>query len=166
MHEIGEAEYPEIGVQERLVDAMAAKMMDPSFNEGIEVIVLPNLYGDIISDIAAEYQGGLGSACSSNIGSRYALFEAIHGTAPYLIAHNRAQYADPCSLIRAAGELLAHIGYGGKKKLLDEALEICTATERKKVITTDRDGATAEEFTDYLLDTLRHLAVAGTGKNE
>ena len=85
VREVGE-EYPEIEIQERLVDAMCAKMMDPEFNAGCEVFVLPNLYGDIVTDVAAEHQGGLGTASSSNIGNKYAMFEAIHGTAPYLIS--------------------------------------------------------------------------------
>ena len=153
---VGE-EYPEIEIQERLVDAMCAKMMDSEFHKGMEVIVLPNLYGDIVTDIAAEYQGGLGTASSSNIGNKYAMFEAIHGTAPFLMNHGRGDYADPCSLIRAAGMMMAHIGYGERKEFLDKALDICTVSERKKVITTDVDGATAEEFTDYLLETIQQI---------
>ncbi len=156
VRKVGE-EYPDIQIQERLVDAMCAKMLDPEFNKGIEVIVLPNLYGDIVTDVAAEHQGGLGTASSSNLGNKYAMFEAIHGTAPFLINHGRGDYADPCSLIRAAGMLMAHIGYGDRKAVLDEALDICTVTERKKVVTTDRDGATAAEFTDYLLETIDRL---------
>lgn len=156
VRKVGE-EYPEIEIQERLVDAMCAKMLDPEFNKGIEVIVLPNLYGDIVTDVAAEHQGGLGTASSSNIGNKYALFEAIHGTAPFLMSHGRGEYADPCSLIRAAGMLMAHIGYGDRKEILDKALDICTVTERKKVVTTDVDGASAAEFTDYLLETIDTL---------
>lgn len=156
VRKVGE-EYPEIEIQERLVDAMCAKMLDPEFNKGIEVIVLPNLYGDIVTDVAAEHQGGLGTASSSNIGNKYAMFEAIHGTAPFLISHGRGQYADPCSLIRAVGMLVAHIGYGDRKQLLDRALDICTITERKLVVTTNKDGATAEEFTTYLVDTINGL---------
>ena len=156
VRKVGE-EYPEIEIQERLVDAMCAKMLDPEFNKGIEVIVLPNLYGDIVTDVAAEHQGGLGTASSSNIGNKYAMFEAIHGTAPFLMSHGRGNYADPCSLIRAAGMLMAHIGYGDRKEILDKALDICTITERKLVVTTDVDGATAAEFTDYLIDTINSL---------
>ena len=156
VRKVGE-EYPDIEIQERLVDAMCAKMLDPEFNKGIEVIVLPNLYGDIVTDVAAEHQGGLGTASSSNLGSRYAMFEAIHGTAPFLISHGRGDYADPCSLIRSAGMLMAHIGYGDRKAVLDKALDICTVTERKKVVTTDVDGASAAEFTDYLLETVDSL---------
>ena len=156
VRKVGE-EYPEIEIQERLVDAMCAKMLDPEFNKGIEVIVLPNLYGDIVTDVAAEHQGGLGTASSSNIGNKYAMFEAIHGTAPFLMSHGRGNYADPCSLIRAAGMLMAHIGYGDRKEILDKALDICTITEKKVVVTTDVDGATAAEFTDYLIDTINHM---------
>ena len=154
VHRIGESEYPEISIREELVDGMAAKMMDPEFSEGIEVIVLPNLYGDIVTDVAAEHQGGLGTSCSSNIGNRYALFEAIHGVGKFLMAHNRGAYADPCSLIRAMGEMMAHIGYADRKKLLDDALDICTRTEKKLVVTTLPEDASAAQFTDYLLETI------------
>lgn len=161
VYEVGK-DYPGIEIQERLVDAMCAKMLDPGFNKGIEVIVLPNLYGDIVTDVAAEHQGGLGTASSSNLGNKYAMFEAIHGTAPYLMSHGRGNYADPCSLIRATGMLMGHIGYGSRKALLDKALDICTVTERKKVITTDRDGATMGEFTDYLLETIGKIGSDGS----
>lgn len=156
VHKVGE-EYPEIEIQERLVDAMCAKMLDPEFNKGIEVVVLPNLYGDIVTDVAAEHQGGLGTASSSNIGNRYALFEAIHGTAPYLMSHGRGEYADPSSLIRAMGQMMMHIGYGDRNKILEQAFDICTVTERKVVLTTFTEDASTKEFTDYLLDTIRSL---------
>lgn len=148
------SEYPGIEVVERLVDVTAAKLIDEEFRKGLEVFILPNLYGDIVTDVAAELQGGLGSASSSNLGDRYAMFEAIHGTAPYLIQHGRGEYADPCSLIRAAGMLLAHIGYGERKQRLDAALDICTVSERKIVVTTQKEDASAAEFTNYLLETL------------
>lgn len=156
VRKVGE-EYPEIEIQERLVDAMCAKMLDPDFNQGIEVVVLPNLYGDIVTDVAAEHAGGLGNACSSNIGNRYALFEAIHGTAPYLIEHGRGAYANPCSLIRAIGQMLIHIGYADRNNLLEKALEICTVTEKKLVVTTFAEDASAAEFTDYLIETIQKI---------
>lgn len=158
VRKVGE-EYPEIEIQERLVDAMCAKMLDPDFNQGIEAVVLPNLYGDIVTDVAAEHAGGLGNACSSNIGNKYALFEAIHGTAPYLIEHDRGEYANPCSLIRAVGQLLIHIGYADRNDLLEKALEICTVSEKKLVVTTFREDASAAEFTDYLIETIEKLKV-------
>lgn len=155
VRKVGE-EYPEIEIQERLVDAMCAKMLDPEFNKGIEVVVLPNLYGDIVTDIVAEHQGGLGTASSSNIGNKYAMFEAIHGTAPYLMSHGRGEYADPSSLIRAAGMMLAHIGYADKKVLLEKALDVCT-TEKKVVLTTFTEDASAKEYTDYIIETIEKL---------
>ncbi len=153
VRKVGE-EYPEIEIQERLVDAMAAKMMDPEFSKGIEVIVLPNLYGDIITDVAAEQQGGLGTASSSNLGDHYAMFEAIHGTAPYLMSHGRGEYADPSSLIRAVGMMLGHIGYVERKETLEKAMDICTVQERKVVITTMPEDASTEQFTDYVIEKL------------
>lgn len=156
VHKVGE-EYPEIKVRDRFVDAMCAKMMDPEFNKEMEVIILPNLYGDIVTDVAAEHQGGLGTASSANIGNQYAMFEAIHGTAPYLMSQGRGEYADPCSLIRAMGQMLQHIGYGEKKALLDQALNICTVTEKKTVVTTRKEDASAAEFTDYLLNTIDQI---------
>ena len=156
VRKVGE-EYPEIEIQERLVDAMCAKMLDPGFNQGIEVVVLPNLYGDIVTDVAAEHSGGLGTACSSNIGNKYALFEAIHGTAPYLMSHGRGEYANPSSLIRAVGQMLIHIGLADRNAVLEEALDICTVTERKVVLTTETKDASAAEFTDYLIDTIKAL---------
>ena len=156
VRQVGE-EYPEIEIQERLVDAMCAKMLDPEFNKGIEVVVLPNLYGDIVTDVAAEHQGGLGTASSSNLGNQYAMFEAIHGTAPYLMSHGRGEYADPSSLIRAAGMLLAHIGFVEKKELLEQAMDICTVTERKVVLTTFTEDASTREFTDYVIETIQNI---------
>ena len=157
--ELASVEYPEINVQTRFVDATAAKMLDPEFSAGMEVFVMPNLYGDIVTDVAAEHQGGLGTACSSNLGNRYALFEAIHGTGPYLIENGRGEYADPCSLIRAMGMMMSHIGYADRKAILEQALDICTITERKLVVTTQKTDASAAEFTDYLLETINKLKV-------
>lgn len=134
VREVGKREYPEIDVQDRLVDAMCARMADETFCKGLQVFVLPNLYGDIVTDIAAELQGGLGTAASANIGNRYAMFEAIHGTAPGLISEGRGEYADPCSLIRAVGMLLAHIGYGDKSRKLSQGAPplYCQRTKKSR----------------------------------
>ena len=150
-------EYPEIEIQERLVDAMCAKMLDPDFNQGIEVIVLPNLYGDIVTDVAAEHQGGLGTASSSNIGNRYALFEAIHGTAPFLFSIGKEHYANPGSLIRAMGQMLIHIGYADRNKVLEEAFDICTTGDTAMEVGIKEGMHTAEEFTEYLIQTIREI---------
>jgi len=153
VREVGK-EYPDIEIQERLVDAMCAKMLDPDFNKGIEVVVLPNLYGDIVTDVAAEHQGGLGTASSSNIGDRYALFEAIHGTAPGLCAAGKAGYANPCSLIRAMGQMLAHMGYGEANARLEKALDKCTRGEGAMEVGTKAGQHSAAEFVEYLIQNL------------
>lgn len=156
VREVGK-DYPDIEIQERLVDAMCAKMLDPDFNQGIEVAVLPNLYGDIVTDVAAEHQGGLGTASSSNIGDRYALFEAIHGTAPGLCAAGKAGYANPCSLIRAMGQMLIHMGYGETNAKLEKALEICTTGEDAMEVGPKEGMHSAAEFVDYLVSTIKTL---------
>ena len=90
---------------------MTAKLIDPYAPQGdFKVMVLPNLYGDILTDEAAQIQGGVGTAGSANIGKSYAMFEAIHGSAPRMVDEGRAQYADPSSIIKAAAMLLNHIG--------------------------------------------------------
>ena len=150
-------EYPDIIYDERLVDITASKLTDKEFNQNLEVLVLPNLYGDIISDIAAEICGGVGTAGSANIGARCALFESIHGTAMMLLNNGRANYADPSSLLRAAGMMLAHIGYAKEAALLSKAMDICGYTERRMVVTSDVNGASTAEYTDYILETIDRL---------
>ena len=151
------AEYPEIETDDWFIDIMTAKLIDPKRRSDFQVFILPNLYGDILTDEAAEIQGGVGTAGSSNIGRHYAMFEAIHGSAPRMVEEGRAKYADPCSVIRAGAMLLSHIGYQKEADLLAEALEICTVTE-KKYVTTGRDtGATCEEMADYILETVKRL---------
>lgn len=152
-------EYPDIVYDERLVDITASKLTDSEFNKNLEVLVLPNLYGDIISDVAAEICGGVGTAGSSNIGSRYALFESIHGTAMMLVDNGRAEYADPSSLLRAAGMMLSHIGYLKEANLLAEAMDICGFTERRIKVTSFTSDASAKEYTDYILETIAKLNV-------
>ena len=147
-------DYPEIAYQERFVDIVAAKLGDPEFNAGMQVFVLPNLYGDIISDVGAEIQGGVGTAGSANLGTRYALFEAIHGTAPFLIANNRGEYADPSSILRAVALMLSHIGRQNQSDVLSKALNVCGITERRIKITSLREDASTSEYTDYVLDTI------------
>jgi len=136
---------------------MTAKLVDEKRRKDFQVVVLPNLYGDIITDEAAEFQGGVGTAGSANIGKRYAMFEAIHGSAPRMVQEGREKYADPCSIIRAGAMLLSHIGYAKEAEKLYKALDICTITEKKLVITGRDTGATGEEFADYLMETIEKL---------
>lgn len=148
-------DYPEVEWDDWFIDIMAAKLIDPARRSQFRVIVLPNLYGDIITDEAAQIQGGVGTAGSANIGKRYAMFEAIHGTAPRMVEEGRAKYADPSSIIKAVSMLLNHIGYTEKSKNLEMALDICSQFERKVRVTGRPNGVTAEQFADYLMDTLK-----------
>lgn len=147
-------EYPEIECDDWYIDIMTAKLVDPKRRTQFRVMALPNLYGDILTDEAAEFQGGVGTAGSANIGKQYAMFEAIHGSAPRMVKEGRAQYADPCSMIRAAALLINHIGYQERARKLELALDICQQYEKKLVITGRSDGATGREFSKYLMDTM------------
>ena len=150
-------EYPEIVTDDWYVDITTAKLIDPMRRKDFKVFVLPNLYGDIITDEAAEFQGGVGTAGSANIGKKYAMFEAIHGSAPRMIKEGRGQYADPCSMLRATVMLLSHIGYQKQADALEAALDKCMFEEKKLVITGRADGCTCSEFGDYVMDTITRM---------
>lgn len=154
---IGE-EYPEITTDEWYIDILTAKLIDEKRRRDFRVFILPNLYGDIITDEAAEFQGGVGTAGSANIGKRYAMFEAIHGSAPRMIREGRGQYADPCSMLRATVMLLSHIGRQDKADLLERALDICMLEEKKLTITGRDTGCTCGEFGDYVMETVQNLS--------
>ena len=147
--------YPEIRWEGWYIDIMTAKLIDPKRRRDFQVIVLPNLYGDILSDEAAEMQGGVGTAGSANVGQRYAMFEAIHGSAPRMVREGRAKYADPSSMIRAGAMLLEHIGYRDLGRKLGKALDICGQDERKIELTGRDTGATGAELADYILATVQ-----------
>lgn len=154
--EVGK-DYPEITTDEWYIDITTAKLIDEKRRKDFKVFVLPNLYGDIITDEAAEFQGGVGTAGSANIGKHYAMFEAIHGSAPRMIKEGRGKYADPCSMLRATVMLLSHIGKQDQADKLERALDICMLEEKKLVITGREDGATCEAFGNYVMDTVRSL---------
>lgn len=149
--------YPEITTDEWYADIMTAKLVDKKRRRDFQILLLPNLYGDIISDEAAEFQGGVGTAGCANIGKKYAMFEAIHGSAPRMVNEGRAIYADPCSMLRACVMLLSHIGYQDRADKLERALDICSFEEKKLVITGRDTGATCEQFGNYVMDTLTSL---------
>lgn len=147
-------EYPEIESEEWYIDIMTANLLKSPLREKFKVFVLPNLYGDIITDLAAQIQGGVGTAGSANIGDRYAMFEAIHGSAPRMIERGMGEYANPASMLKAAVMLLRHIGMQDKAKALDNALDICMETEKRLTITGRPDGASCREFGDYVMEKL------------
>lgn len=148
------AEYPDITTDEWYIDIMTAKLVDQKRRKDFQVFVLPNLYGDIITDEAAEFQGGVGTAGSANIGKKYAMFEAIHGSAPRMVKEGRAQYADPSSMLRASVMLLSHIGYQAQADKLENALDFCMFQEKKLTITGRDTGATCEEFGNYVMQVM------------
>lgn len=150
-------EYPEIAFDDWYIDIMTAKLVDEKRRGAFQVMVLPNLYGDILTDEAAEFQGGVGTAGSANLGKRYAMFEAIHGSAPRMVAEGRAQYADPCSVLRAAVLLLEHIGKPDKAARLEKALDICMYEEKRMQITGRDTGCTCGQFADYVCETMARL---------
>jgi isocitrate dehydrogenase (NAD+) len=155
------AGYPGIAYDDWYIDIMTAKLLDEKRRTGFDVLVMPNLYGDILTDEAAELQGGVGTAGSANIGKRYAMFEAIHGSAPRMVEEGRAQYADPSSMLRASVLLLEHIGKTEKARLLERALDICSVQERRLTVTGRDTGCTGLEFADYVLKTVASLIKAG-----
>ena len=147
-------EYPTIEVDDWYIDIMTAKLIDPKRRTQFRVMAMPNLYGDILTDEAAEFQGGVGTAGSANIGKRYAMFEAIHGSAPRMVDEDRAQYADPSSMVRAGAMLLRHIGYEEQGKKLEMALDLTGQFEKNLVMTGRKEGASSKEFCDYILETI------------
>ena len=152
--EVGE-DYPEIEWEGWYIDIMTAKLVDPKRRSNFEVFVLPNLYGDILTDEAAEFQGGVGTAGAANIGTKTAMFEAIHGSAPRMVREGRDIYADPSSMLRAGAMLLSHIGYNELGQRLDKAMDLCGQYEKKLVMTGRDTGATTAEFGDYVVETVR-----------
>ena len=155
-HKVAEL-YPEILTDEWYADIMTAKLVDKKRRKDFKVLLLPNLYGDIISDEAAEFQGGVGTAGCANIGKKYAMFEAIHGSAPRMVSEGRAEYADPCSMLRACVMLLSHIGLQDRADKLERALDICSFEEKKLAVTGRPGGATCREFGEYVMQTLKKL---------
>jgi len=147
-------DFPEIRWDGWYIDVFTAKLIDEKRRREFEVVVLPNLYGDIVTDEAAEIQGGVGTAGSANIGAGFGMFEAIHGSAPRMISEGRGEYADPLSLMRAAVMMLEHVGMIDKSRKLARALDICGIYDEKAKITGRPNGATASQFGDYVISTL------------
>lgn len=145
-------EYPQVEVDDWYIDIMTAKLIDPKRRTQFRVMALPNLYGDILTDEAAEFQGGVGTAGAGNIGRKYAMFEAIHGSAPRMVDEGREKYADPSSMIRASAMLMRHIGYSDHANKLEMALDLCGNFEKKLVMTGRDTGAIGRDYCDYILE--------------
>jgi isocitrate dehydrogenase (NAD+) len=147
-------DYPDISWDGWYIDIMTAKLIDTARRHEFQVLALPNLYGDILTDEAGQIQGGVGTAGAANIGSQYAMFEAIHGSAPRMVREGRAHFADPSSMIRAAAMMLEHIGFSDLGGKLHKALDVCGQYERKLSITGRDTGSTTAEFGDYVAGTV------------
>ena len=155
-HEVAK-DYPDITAEDWYIDIMTANLVNPRVRSKFQVIVLPNLYGDIITDEAAQLQGGVGTAGSANLGDVYSMFEAIHGSAPRMMEEGRGQYANPTSMFKASEMMLRHIGFTEYADKLDKALHICTEVEPKYIITGRSDGATCSQLGDYVMETIEKL---------
>ncbi len=151
-HEVAK-DYPEITAEDWYVDIMAANLINENMASRFEVFVLPNLYGDILTDEAAQIQGGVGTAGSANTGDRYGMFEAIHGSAPRMVEQGIAEYANPASILRALVMLLDHAGLTDKADKLTAAIA-ATDADPTVCVTGDRDGATCRQYTDALIKNL------------
>ena len=153
-HEVAK-DYPEIETEDWYVDIMAANLVDEKVRKSFQVFVLPNLYGDILTDEAAQIQGGVGTAGSANIGNRYAMFEAIHGTGLRMFEEKREQYASPVSILRALVMLLNHIGLTEKANRLETVLDKLDQAGKAFAVTGYPDGLTCEAFGQILIGKLK-----------
>ena len=146
-HEVAK-DYPGITVDDYYIDIMTANLLKEPLREQFQVVLLPNLYGDIITDEAAQIQGGVGTAGSANIGDRYAMFEAIHGSAPRMIERGMGHFANPASIIKASAMLLRHICRTEAAAKLEKALDTCPVE-----VSADT-GITAAQYADTLISLL------------
>ena len=144
-HEVAQ-DYPQITVDDWYIDIMTANLVNEAIRDQFQVVLLPNLYGDIITDEAAQIQGGVGTAGSANIGDRFAMFEAIHGSAPRMITEGLSQYANPASILKAEAMLLRHICRTKEAERLENALQACTVK-----VTGDASGQTGAAYAQEIL---------------
>lgn len=144
-------EHPEIEADDRIIDNMCMQLVVRP--EDYDVLLLENLYGDIVSDLAAGLVGGLGVCPGANIGEDLAVFEAVHGSAPDIAGKN---LANPLALIQSAVLLLRHIDQRSVADRIDAAIEVVLAQD----IRTGDIGGTASttEFTDALVSSIEKAA--------
>ncbi len=152
-HEIA-AEYPGITAEDWYIDIMTANLVNEAIRSKFQVFVLPNLYGHIITDEAAQSQGGVGTAGSANVGDRYAMFEAIHGSAPRMIEQGWQDYANPASILKAVAMLLRHIARAPLAEHLEKALAVCSD---RLHMTGEPGGNTCTEYADAVMEEIAKL---------
>ena len=141
-------EFPFIGFEERRIDNLCMELaLDPS---RFDVLVMENLFGDVISDLCAGLVGGLGIVPGANIGTRYAVFEAVHGSAPDIAGKG---LANPIAVIRSAALLLDHVGQREAGRRVETA--VMRALERGRGLTRDLGGdGTTRTITDAIIASL------------
>lgn len=139
------ADYPEIEADDVIIDALCMKLVQKP--EQFDVMVAPNLYGDIISDLCAGLVGGLGFAPSANIGDKVRIYEAVHGSAPDIAGKN---LANPSAILMAFAMMLKDLGRAGAADRLNNAIQAQVA--EGKVVTADIGGTAATtEFTQAVI---------------
>jgi len=142
-------EFPEIQYKELIVDNASMQLV--MYPEKFDVLLLPNLYGDIVSDLAAGLVGGLGIVPGANMGETHAVFEAVHGSAPDIAGQGKA---NPTALMLSAVMMLTHLGENGPANTLQNAVE--AVYREGKHVTGDVGGtASTEEFTDAVVQAIR-----------
>lgn len=144
-------DYPEIECEDRIVDALCMNLVQtPEF---FDVLVLPNLYGDIVSDLGAGLVGGLGVAPGANIGEDGAVFEAVHGSAPLIAGKNEA---NPLAMILSGVEMLKYLGLTQEASRIEKAVDL--VLENQEALTKDLGGqAGTIEFADTIIQALQAL---------
>ena len=144
--------YPRIEFEDRIVDNMCMQLVQKP--ERYDVLVCPNLYGDIISDLCSGLVGGLGIAPSANIGNDYAVFESVHGSAPKYTGKNRV---NPTSTILAGVLMLRHIGKEKEADALEKA--VAEVIGERKYVTYDIDkkrNVGTKEMADAIIGKLKN----------
>jgi isocitrate dehydrogenase (NAD+) len=140
--------YPTIEHDEKIIDNLCMQLVMNPYQ--FDMLLMENLYGDIVSDLAAGLVGGLGVVPSANLGEKAALFEAVHGTAPDIAGKN---LANPTALLMSAIMMLRHIGELTAGDRIENALN--TVLEKREKVTRDLGGkASTSEFTDAIIAAL------------
>ncbi len=147
-------EYPEITYGEHIIDNTCMQLVMNPYQ--YDVLVMENLYGDIISDLCAAFVGGLGLVPGANIGTRCAIFEAVHGSAPDIAGKD---IANPTAILQSAILMLRHIGEVEAADRIYAALE--KTYKEKKHLTRDVGGTTGtSEFADAVVANMEAVGVA------
>jgi len=149
-------EYPNIEADDKIVDNLCMQLVvDPN---QFDILLLENLYGDIVSDLAAGLVGGLGVVAGANIGENGAVFEAVHGSAPDIAGQNKA---NPLALLQSAVLMLHHIGEGGAAKRVHDAItKVLASGDEHRTRDIGGSGTTAD-FTTAMCETLRRGTRSG-----